>query len=82
MSDILLIGSCEPFSGKSAMVLGIAKKLLQNKNLSRSKYQLALTELIVKLKILMNGSMKRGKKDFTDELDKKIVHFESLLDNE
>ena len=31
MSDILLIGSCEPFSGKSAMVLGIAKKLLQKK---------------------------------------------------
>ena len=29
MSDILLIGSCEPFSGKSAMVLGIAKRLLQ-----------------------------------------------------
>ena len=58
------------------------EKLLENKNLSRSKYQLALTELIVKLKILMNGSMKRGKKDFTDELDKKIVHFESLLDNE
>ena len=29
MSEILLIGSCEPFSGKSAMVLGIAKKLLQ-----------------------------------------------------
>ena len=26
MSDILLIGSCEPFSGKSAMVLGIDKK--------------------------------------------------------
>jgi len=31
MSDILLIGSCEPFSGKSAMVLGIAKRLLQQK---------------------------------------------------
>ena len=31
MSDILLIGSCEPFSGKSAMVLGIARKLLQKK---------------------------------------------------
>ena len=58
------------------------EKLLQNKNLSRSKYKLALTELIVKLKILMNGSMKRGKKDFTDELNKKIFHFESLLDNE
>ena len=29
MSDILLIGSCEPFSGKSALVLGIAKRLLQ-----------------------------------------------------
>ena len=31
MSDILLIGSCEPFSGKSALVLGMAKKLLQAK---------------------------------------------------
>ena len=30
MSDILLIGSCEPFSGKSALVLGIAKRLLEN----------------------------------------------------
>ena len=30
MSDILLIGSCEPFSGKSALVLGIAKNLLEN----------------------------------------------------
>ena len=28
MSDILLIGSCEPFSGKSALVLGIEKRLL------------------------------------------------------
>ena len=31
MSDILLIGSCEPYSGKSALVLGIAKGLLQEK---------------------------------------------------
>ena len=31
MSDILLIGSCEPFSGKSALVLGIANRLLQEK---------------------------------------------------
>ena len=31
MSDILLIGSCEPFSGKSALVLGIAKRLLDQK---------------------------------------------------
>ena len=30
MSDILLIGSCEPFSGKSALVLGIAKRLLEH----------------------------------------------------
>ena len=29
MSDIFLIGSCEPFSGKSALVLGIAKRLLE-----------------------------------------------------
>ena len=28
MSDVLLIGSCEPFSGKSALVLGIAKKII------------------------------------------------------
>ena len=31
MSDILLIGSCEPFSGKSALVLGIAKRLSEQK---------------------------------------------------
>ena len=31
MSDILLIGSCEPFRGKAALVLGIAKGLLQEK---------------------------------------------------
>ena len=29
MSQILLIGSCEPFSGKSALVLGVSKKLLE-----------------------------------------------------
>ena len=29
MSDTLLIGSCEPYSGKSALVLGIAKRLLE-----------------------------------------------------
>ncbi len=58
------------------------EKLLKNINLSRSKYELVLTELILKLKIMMSGSMKRGKKDFTDELNKKIIHFESLLSNE
>ena len=31
MSDILLVGSCEPYSGKSALVLGIANKLLEHK---------------------------------------------------
>ena len=30
MSDVLLIGSCEPFSGKSALVLGIAKKIISS----------------------------------------------------
>ena len=30
--DRLLIGSCEPFSGKSALVLGISKKLLEQGN--------------------------------------------------
>ena len=29
MSDILLIGSCEPYSGKSALVLGIANRILE-----------------------------------------------------
>ncbi len=31
MSPTLLIGSCEPFSGKSALVLGIAKKIIDSK---------------------------------------------------
>ena len=30
MGTTLLIGSCEPFSGKSALVLGIAQKLQQS----------------------------------------------------
>ena len=37
MSDIVLIGSCEPFSGKSALVLGIAKRLLQEKKVRIGK---------------------------------------------
>ena len=37
MSDILLIGSCEPFSGKSALVLGIAKRSLQEKKVRIGK---------------------------------------------
>ena len=38
MSQILLIGSCEPFSGKSALVLVISKKLLeQGKNVRVGK---------------------------------------------
>ena len=28
---MLLIGSCEPYSGKSALVLGLAKRLLKEK---------------------------------------------------
>ena len=32
MSQIFLIGSCEPFSGKSALVLGISKKILEQGN--------------------------------------------------
>ena len=30
MGRTLLIGSCEPFSGKSALVLGIAQQLIQS----------------------------------------------------
>ena len=46
MSDILLIGSCEPFSGKSALVLGIAKRLLEKKKKVRIGKPLATcTEL-------------------------------------
>ena len=58
------------------------EKLLQNKKLTRSKYQLALTELLRKLKILKNGSIKRGNSKFAEELDKKIIHFEGLPKNE
>ena len=31
MGTTLLIGSCEPFSGKSALVLGIAQRLIQSR---------------------------------------------------
>ena len=35
MSKTFLIGSCEPFSGKSALVLGIARKLIASNHLVR-----------------------------------------------
>ena len=41
---------------------------LKNKNLSRSKYELALTELILKLKILMNAN-KSLKNEIIQSLD-------------
>ena len=58
------------------------EKLLQNKNLSRSNYQLTLTELLRKLKILMGGSIKRGNIELAEELNKKIIHFQGLLEDE
>ena len=39
MSDVLLIGSCEPFSGKSALVLGIAKKIISSKKFCRPQFK-------------------------------------------
>ena len=35
MSKTFLIGSCEPFSGKSALVLGIARNLIASNHLVR-----------------------------------------------
>jgi len=35
MSKTFLIGSCEPFSGKSALVLGIARNLIATNHLVR-----------------------------------------------
>jgi len=58
MSDILLIGSCEPFSGKSAMVLGIAKKLLiekDNKNSLVEKTNLKEARVFIDKKIVTEG---------------------------
>ena len=54
MSDILLIGSCEPFSGKSALVLGIAKKFYMREK----KYVLVnpwqhVSNLLIYLQCLM-----------------------------
>ncbi len=43
MGKTLLIGSCEPFSGKSALVLGIARKFIQSKKLVRFGKPLATT---------------------------------------
>ena len=46
MSHILLIGSCEPYSGKSALVLGIAKKIIDsNKKVRIGKPLATCTEL-------------------------------------
>ena len=35
MSKTFLIGSCEPFSGKSALVLGIARNLIASNHMVR-----------------------------------------------
>ena len=54
MSDILLIGSCEPFSGKSALVLGIAKRLLhEGKKVRIGKPLATCIELLIYLQFPM-----------------------------
>ncbi len=54
MSNTFLIGSCEPFSGKSALVLGIAKDLLASNHLVRFGKPLATS---LELNAANNGSL-------------------------
>ena len=55
MSKTFLIGSCEPFSGKSALVLGIARNLIASNHLVRFGKPLATS---LELNISEGGDIK------------------------
>ncbi len=54
MSNTFLIGSCEPYSGKSALILGIAKKLMATNHLVRFGKPLATS---LELNAAENGGL-------------------------
>ena len=62
MSKTFLIGSCEPFSGKSALVLGIARNLIASNHLVRFGKPLATS-----LELNVSVSEEGGIKDMIDD---------------
>ena len=60
MSKTFLIGSCEPFSGKSALVLGLARNLIASNHLVRFGKPLATS-------LELNVSNKGDIKDMIDD---------------
>ena len=85
MSDILLIGSCEPFSGKSALVLGIAKKIISlNKKVRIGKPLATCIELTNLPSIAYEGLIDDDVKFISSTLgigEKNLISSVGLLDN-
>ena len=85
MSDILIIGSCEPFSGKSALVLGIAKRLLeQNKQVRIGKPLATCIELTNLPSMSYEGLIDDDVKFIGSTLgikDENLISSVGLLDN-
>ena len=85
MSHILLIGSCEPFSGKSALVLGIAKKIIDsNKKVRIGKPLATCIELTNLPSMAYEGLIDDDVKFISSTLDideKNLISSVGLLDN-
>ena len=85
MSDILLIGSCEPFSGKSALVLGIAKKIISSQKKVRLGKPLATCIELTNLpSMAYEGLIDDDMKFISSTLDieeKNLISSVGLLDN-
>ena len=85
MSHILLIGSSEPFSGKSALVLGIAKKIISsNKKVRLGKPLATCIELTNLPSIAYEGLIDDDVKFISSTLgieEKSLISSVGLLDN-
>ena len=85
MSNILLIGSCEPFSGKSALVLGIAKKIIDhNKKVRIGKPLATCIELTNLPSMAYEGLIDDDVKFISSTLDideNNLISSVGLLDN-
>ena len=84
MSRILLIGSCEPFSGKSALVLGISKKLLEQKKIRIGKPLATCIELTNLPSMTYEGLIDDDVKFIGSTLnieEKNLIPSVGLLDN-
>ncbi len=85
MSNILLVGSCEPFSGKSALVLGISKKIIDcNKKVRIGKPLATCIELTNLPSMAYEGLIDDDVKFISSTLDideNNLISSVGLLDN-